>query len=103
MARLEGVAPRPGAGALPIDGELDLHNFPPKQVKPLVHAYIEECLARGIRELRIVHGKGVGNLRRTVHALLDRHPAVQGYRLGGHRAGGWGATLVNLKPPAGDA
>ncbi len=86
------------AGELPIDGELDLHNFKPKQVKPLVLAYIDECRARGIFELRIVHGKGVGNLRRTVHALLDRHPQVLDYRLGGHGAGSWGATLVNLAP-----
>lgn len=83
---------------LPVDGELDLHNFSPREIKPLVLAYIDACLARGITELRIVHGKGVGNLRRTVHALLGRHPRVKGYRLGGQGGGSWGATLVDLSP-----
>lgn len=83
---------------LPIDGELDLHNFSPKDVKRLVLEYLEVCRARGITEVRIVHGKGIGALRRTVHALLDRHPHVRAYRLGGHRGGGWGATVVDLSP-----
>jgi len=88
---------------LPVDGTLDLHNFSPREIKPLVLAYVDACLARGITELRIVHGKGIGNLRRTVHALLDRHPRVKGYRLGGHGGGSWGATLVDLSPgPAAD-
>ena len=43
--------------------------------------------------------KGIGNLRRTVHALLGRHPHVTAYRLGGHGGGGWGATIVDLSAP----
>ena len=89
------------ASELPVDGELDLHNFRPREVKPLVLAYIDVCIARGIHELRIVHGKGVGNLRRTVHAILARHPRVRGYRLGGHGGGSWGATIVDLSPEPG--
>ena len=85
---------------LPVDGELDLHNFPPREVKRLVLAYLEVCLARGITEVRIVHGKGIGNLRRTVHAILDRHPHVAAYRLGDHGGGSWGATIVDLSGPA---
>ena len=84
---------------LPIDGELDLHNFSPKEVDPLVRAYIDECLARGIFQLRIVHGKGIGALRRTVQAILSRHPAVESQRLGGHGEGSWGATIVTLRSP----
>jgi hypothetical protein len=85
------------AAELEIDGELDLHNFAPKEVAPLVREYIEVCRARGVRDLRIVHGKGKGALRRTVHALLDGHEAVENYRLGGHREGSWGATIVRLR------
>lgn len=87
-------------GELAIDGELDLHNFHPREVDPLVRAYIDECLARGVFELRIVHGKGIGALRRTVQAILARHPAVLHHRLGGHGEGSWGATVVTLRRPA---
>lgn len=83
-------------GTLPIDGELDLHLFKPKEVKRVVEAYIEACVDRGLTDLRLVHGKGIGNLRRTVHALLSRHPAVDRYRLGGMGEGSWGATIVTL-------
>lgn len=80
-----------------IDGELDLHNFSPKEVAPLVREYIEVCRARGIHDLRIVHGKGKGVLRRTVHSLLAKHEAVESYRLGSHGEGSWGATIVRLR------
>lgn len=88
-----------GAVELTIDGVLDLHSHSPKDVKKLVLAYLEACRARGILAVRIIHGKGVGNLRRTVHALLERHPHVTSFRLGGHGEGSWGATLVDLAPP----
>ena len=86
---------------LPIDGVLDLHTFSPKEIKDLIPEYIEACLERGITEIRIIHGKGIGNLRRTVHALLGRHPRVVGFRLCGPLLGGWGATEVTLDPNAG--
>ncbi len=87
-----------GPGTLAIDGELDLHPFRPKDVSKVVEAYLDACLQAGIVELRLVHGKGIGNLRRTVHAVLERHRAVASYRLGGMGEGGWGATLVTLRP-----
>ncbi len=83
---------------LPIDGVLDLHTFHPRDIKHLVPDYIDECRKRGILELRIVHGKGTGTLRRTVHAILERLPEVADYRLGSHGSGSWGATLVTLHP-----
>jgi hypothetical protein len=85
------------AAEIAIDGELDLHNFEPQQVAPLVREYIEVCQQRGVRDLRIVHGKGKGVLRRTVHSLLEGHPAVESHRLGGHGEGSWGATIVRLR------
>ena len=82
---------------LPIDGELDLHHFRPRDVKTLVPEYLQACLQRGIYAVRIVHGKGKGHLRRTVHAQLARNPLVAKFRLAPPERGGWGATLVDLK------
>ena len=82
---------------LPIDGTLDLHTFHPRDVKQLIPDYLEECRKRGIFQVRIVHGKGTGALRRTVHAVLDKHPDIVEYRLGGSGGGEWGATIVVLR------
>jgi dsDNA-specific endonuclease/ATPase MutS2 len=84
---------------VPIDGTLDLHTFRPKDIGDLVPEYLELCRERGIRTVRVVHGKGTGTLRRTVHAVLGRLPYVTSFRLAGAEAGGWGATLVDLAPP----
>lgn len=86
---------------IPFDGTLDLHTFSPKDAKSLVPEYIDECIRRGIVQIRIVHGKGTGTLRRIVHAELDRHPAVAAYRHEGGSGGSWGATVVDLKRPEG--
>jgi DNA-nicking Smr family endonuclease len=82
---------------LPIDGILDLHAFAPRDVKDLVETYLDECRGRGILEVRIIHGKGTGTLRRVVHAILRRRADVQHFALAGGDRGGWGATLVTLR------
>lgn len=75
---------------------LDLHTFAPRDVASLVGDYVDECVARGFRHVRIIHGKGKGVQRRIVHAALERHPSVISYRLGDESSGGWGATVVEL-------
>jgi DNA-nicking Smr family endonuclease len=81
---------------LPIDGVLDLHTFRPSEAGALVADYLDACLERGIHEVRIIHGKGTGTLRRIVHAALERHQAVERFALAAD-ASGWGATMVWLK------
>ena len=87
-----------GMVRVPIDGVLDLHNFSPKDLKHLIPDYLKECRRANIFQVRIIHGKGIGNLRRTVHAILGRLPEVKDFRLADDRGGGWGATLVELQP-----
>lgn len=82
---------------LPIDGVLDLHPFRPRDVKDVVLAYLEACQEKGVLDVRIVHGKGAGALRRTVAALLPKLPQVESFRTADEASGGWGATWVRLR------
>jgi DNA-nicking Smr family endonuclease len=82
---------------LPIDGVLDLHSFRPREIKDLIVGYLAACREHGIYQVRIIHGKGIGNLRRTVHAILSKHPDVTSFSLDHPEYGGWGATLVSLR------
>ncbi|MEM9489628.1 MAG: Smr/MutS family protein [Myxococcota bacterium] len=86
--------------ALELGDVLDLHHFRPRDVPELVRDYLDDSLERGYDQVRIIHGKGIGNLRRTVHAILGRHPGVAEFSLAGEGGGGWGATIVVLHPRA---
>src|SRR5215813_4015180 len=83
--------------APPLGDELDLHTFQPRECADLVEEYVRAAQEAGMTTVRIIHGKGTGALRRIVHAVLDRHPAVASYRLGDAGSGGWGATIVELR------
>ena len=89
--------PNPPPVNVPIDGVLDLHTFKPSEIGDLVSSYLDECRQRGILEVRIIHGKGIGNLRRTVHALLKRRTDVIRFATASANFGGTGATIVVLK------
>ncbi|MBI2813890.1 MAG: Smr/MutS family protein [Opitutae bacterium] len=84
--------------ALPITGELDLHTFRPAEITRLLDDYFAACRQRGLHRVRVVHGKGTGALRATVHAYLRRAPGIAGFAQGDETSGGWGATIVTLKP-----
>jgi DNA-nicking Smr family endonuclease len=81
-----------------MDGILDLHTFQPQEIDDLVPDYLRMCQERGVLLVRVVHGKGTGTLRETVHGILKRMPEVESFRLAGPSEGEWGATMVVLNP-----
>ncbi len=82
--------------AIPIDGILDLHTFAPSDVPSVVKEYLRACHEKGIYEVRIIHGKGKGVLRQTVHKFLEGDPKVVDFHLDSGPSS-WGATMVYLK------
>ncbi len=81
----------------PIDGILDLHTFHPRDAADVTREYLRECHGEGIYHIRIIHGKGTGALRATVHAVLANSPFVDFWKTATDSSS-WGATLVKLKP-----
>lgn len=95
---LDGDDPFEGQTAFPVTDELDLHGLPPKMVREVVEAYLEEARRLGFREVRIVHGKGIGVQRDHVRAILARTPYVEAFADAPSERGGWGATVARLTP-----
>lgn len=91
----DDVGAVPDAVELEIGDELDLHTFHPRDVAALVPDYLEAAATRGFVDVRIIHGKGTGTLRRIVESALKRSPLVDSFQPS--ERGGWGATLVRLK------
>ena len=83
---------------IPIEDSLDLHAFAPRDVPSVVDEYLREARARGFAEVRLIHGRGIGVQRAVVQSLLARHPLVASYADAPGERGGWGATVVRLRP-----
>ncbi len=81
---------------MPIEAELDLHPFAPRDVRSVVAEYVQAAAEAGLREVRIVHGRGSGVQRGNVQAALERHPLVTAFRdaPGSHL----GATVASIRP-----
>ncbi len=84
---------------LPLEDHLDLHYFRPKDVRSVVESYLEQALEAGFREVRLIHGRGIGVQREIVRTLLEKHPRVDGFIDAPPERGGWGATVVRLCGP----
>ncbi|MEA2600715.1 MAG: hypothetical protein QOF89_1707 [Acidobacteriota bacterium] len=93
----DGPWPGDEAVELPITDVLDLHSFRPAEVSDVVRDYLDAAWEQGLRELRIIHGRGIGVQRQTVRTLLSRDPRVTGFGDAPPEAGGWGATWVRLR------
>ena len=87
------------AFVLPLTGELDLHNFAPRDIPSVVEEYVQACREKGVLSLRLVHGRGHGVQRAVVRRVLGRLDAVIAFDDAPPLSGGWGATLVRIAPP----
>ena len=81
---------------IPIEDVIDLHAFAPRDVPNVVTDYLDAAREAGWRDVRLVHGRGIGVQRAAVHALLARHPGVE--RFWDAPEAHLGATIVRLKP-----
>ncbi|MBN2364310.1 Smr/MutS family protein [candidate division WOR-3 bacterium] len=81
---------------IPVEGTLDLHCFDKKETESLIREYLEECRRRGIKKVRIIHGKGKGVLMARVHSVLKKIEFVKSYETANDQRSSWGATLVEL-------
>jgi dsDNA-specific endonuclease/ATPase MutS2 len=81
---------------IPITDVFDLHSVPDADVRAIVEEYLIEARNCGFRNLRVIHGRGIGVRREMVRAILARTEFVESYRDAPAEAGGWGATLVKL-------
>ena len=81
-----------------ISDVFDLHTVPPRDVKAIVEAYLEEAQAKGFTAIRIIHGRGIGVQREMVRSVLARTPFVVAFSDAPLEAGGWGATIAALAP-----
>jgi DNA-nicking Smr family endonuclease len=91
--------PFDGPVVVPIETSIDLHRFRPEEIGEVVDAYLEAAVERGLREVRLIHGRGRGVQRHRVRVHLERSPWVERFAEAPEDRGGWGATLAWLKPP----
>jgi len=82
---------------VPIEDSFDLHSFRPEDVRSVVDEYLREAAAAGHREVRLIHGKGIGVRRAEVRRLLEARSDVADYFDAPPGRGGSGATIVVLK------
>jgi DNA-nicking Smr family endonuclease len=83
---------------LPIENSIDLHTFRPADIKSVVEEYVNAAHAAGLREVRLIHGRGIGVQRGIVQAALERHPLVEAFDDAPESH--LGATVAVLKPRA---
>lgn len=90
------IDPFPEPVIIPIEPELDLHTFSPKEVGPLLEDYLQSCRENGIFEVKIIHGKGKGQLKARVKSILAKNPLILHLEDADFDSGGWGATIVQI-------
>lgn len=81
---------------VPIEDSLDLHAFAPRDIPDVVDDYLDAAWERGLAEVRLIHGRGIGVQRAVVHRVLSRHPRVATF--GDAPETHLGATIARLHP-----
>jgi dsDNA-specific endonuclease/ATPase MutS2 len=82
---------------VPIENVLDLHFFQPKEIRDVVREYLDAAYEEGFREVRLIHGRGIGVQRKAVRKILEADPRVKAFGDAPAEAGGWGATWVEME------
>ena len=82
---------------IPITDTLDLHPFRPEEIKEVAHEYLLEARARGLRQVRLIHGRGIGVQRERIRSLLASLEFVEAFHDADGSGGGWGSTVVVLR------
>ena len=85
---------------IPITDTLDLHPFQPAEIRDVASEYLREARALGFTQVRLIHGRGIGIQRERIRSLLSELDFVSDYHDADHSGGGWGATVVLLRPEA---
>jgi dsDNA-specific endonuclease/ATPase MutS2 len=94
---LDSASPFDNPVVIPIEDSIDLHPFAPKDIPSVVEEYLEQCCQAGLKEVRIIHGRGIGVQRNIVRGVLQKHPHVHSFKDASAESGGWGATVVKLR------
>ena len=92
--------PIPEEIVLPLEDWIDLHPFRPREIRSVAESYLEQAIEAGFREVRLIHGRGIGVQREILRSMLAEHPGVVGFSDAPPGRGGWGATIVRLAPAA---
>jgi DNA-nicking Smr family endonuclease len=82
---------------IPIEDTLDLHPFRPSEIRDVARDYLEQANARGFRQVRLIHGRGIGVQRERIRSLLEKLEFVEAFHDADGMGGGWGATVVLFK------
>ena len=85
------------AHAIPIEDTLDLHPFRPSEVRDVAVEYLNAARERGFRQVRLIHGRGIGVQRERIQSALKSLDFVESFHDADASGGGWGATVVLLK------
>ena len=83
---------------IPITDTFDLHPFRPNEIRDVAYEYLLEARARGFRQVRLIHGRGIGVQRENIRSLLETLDFVEGFQDADGSGGGWGSTVVVLAP-----